>query len=220
MTFNQLFHFIDNLDPSLKHMVMFYEEPEYARLVQIRFLNHGLRNGECCVYVAPDDDLIRPEMMDWGIDVGNYEKQGLLQFHTQQLFMNGIESYERTVSELQKTVRDTFFAAQGKSTSTLPRVRGIGSTFRDTFIAKEGENNSNKNNNSNRAQMLAIQPLVERLIQSRGSGELEGVWMCTYQVDSISEALNKEWMAQVLDSHEAALLLPKLSNGVALDLRK
>jgi len=27
-------------------------------------------------------------------------------------------------------------------------------------------------------------------------------------------------MAQLLDSHEAALLLPKLSNGIALDLRR
>lgn len=105
-------------------MVMFYEEPEYARLVQIKFLNHGLRNGECCIYVAPDDDLTRPEMIESGIDVGNYEKQGLLQFHTQQSAISGVESYDRAVSELQKTVRDTFFAAQGKSTtSTLPSSR-------------------------------------------------------------------------------------------------
>jgi hypothetical protein len=44
--------------------------------------------------------------------------------------------------------------------------------------------------------------------------------MWTYQVDSISEAMNEEWMAQMLDSHEAVLFLPKLSNGIALDLRK
>ncbi|HEX7033359.1 MAG TPA: hypothetical protein VF172_10200 [Nitrososphaera sp.] len=68
--------------------------------------------------------------------------------------------------------------------------------------------------------MVAIQALVERRIQSRGSGELGYVWMWTYQVDSISEAMNEEWMAQMLDSHEAVLFLPKLSNGIALDLRK
>ncbi len=206
-------------------MVMFYEEPEYARLVQIRFLNHGLRNGECCVYyyAAPDydDDLIRTEMTDCGIDVGNYEKQGLLQFHSQQSFVRDIKSYDGVVSEFQKTIRDTFFAAQGKSTSALPRVRGIGSTFRDVFFSKEGDDNNN-DKNSNRAQMLATQVLLERLIQSRnGSGsELEGVWMCVYQVDNIFKAMDEEWMAQLLDSHEAALLLPKLSNGIALDLRR
>ena len=70
--------------------------------------------------------------------------------------------------------------------------------------------------------MLATQVLLERLIQSRnGSGsELEGVWMCVYQVDNIFKAMDEEWMAQLLDSHEAALLLPKLSNGIALDLRR
>lgn len=68
--------------------------------------------------------------------------------------------------------------------------------------------------------MLAFKVLVERHIQSRGDGELEGVSMCTYQVDSISEVMNGEWIAQVLDSYYAALFLPKLSNGIALDLRK
>lgn len=44
--------------------------------------------------------------------------------------------------------------------------------------------------------------------------------MCAYQVDDIFADMDKEWMTELLASHDAVLYLPKLSNGIALDVRK
>jgi hypothetical protein len=46
------------------------------------------------------------------------------------------------------------------------------------------------------------------------------MWMCVYQVDNIAASMDEDWMAQLLDSHDLVLFLPKSSNGIALDVRK
>jgi hypothetical protein len=60
---------------------------------------------------------------------------------------------------------------------------------------------------------------VEKTFQS-DIDSFKGVWMCVYQVNDILASMDEEWMKQLLDSHDAVLFLRKLSNGIALDIRK
>ncbi|HXG07416.1 MAG TPA: MEDS domain-containing protein, partial [Nitrososphaera sp.] len=99
MEYNQLLDFIDNLDTIVhRHLVMFYEEPEYAKLVQMRFINTGLKKGECCIYVVNDEQdllFIRREMIAYGIDVDQYGKRGLLHLHVKRVAKD-LESFKHS----------------------------------------------------------------------------------------------------------------------------
>jgi hypothetical protein len=115
MSFDQLFNFVDNLDTSLhKHIFMLYEEPEYARLAQIRFLNDGLEKGECCIYAMPDHDslnLTKIDMLQCGVHVDHYIKKGLLQFHLRNPAINDSKSYNTAMKAFQETIERTYFSA-------------------------------------------------------------------------------------------------------------
>jgi hypothetical protein len=39
-------------------------------------------------------------------------------------------------------------------------------------------------------------------------------------MDNINAHMNNQWMADILNSHDAVLFLPKLSNGIALSLKR
>lgn len=216
MTNNQLLDFLDNLDTSLyRHIVMLYEEPEYARLVQRRFINNGLKNGECCVYASPDYDnlsLTKIDLAENGVDIDQYMKKGFLQLHMRSAPVNDSESYKVARSAFQKEIENTFFSAPDHSTAMPPRIRGVGSIFPYIFASAE-------NANSN-ASAVASQLLVEKFFQSESAYSFSGVWMCAYQVNNISGSMGEEWMKQLLVSHDAVLFLTSLSNGIALDIRK
>ena len=81
---NQVFDVLDNLDGG-NHLVMFYEEPEYAHIVEYHFIKTGLKKGESCVYTThvgddddDDDDIIEQSMTKFGITVEKYEKNHVL----------------------------------------------------------------------------------------------------------------------------------------------
>jgi hypothetical protein len=216
MACNPLLDFLDNFDTAIyKHIVMFYEEPEYARLVQIRFLNDGLKNGECCVYAAPDYDnlcLTKAGMAQYGIDIDQYMKKGLLQLHVRRASVNDSESYRLARSAFQEEIENTFFSARNHSAAMPPRIRGVGSVFPYVFAKVENANS--------KTSSAASQLLVEKLFQSESTDSFGGVWMCAYQVDDILARMDEEWMKQLLISHDAVLFLQKLSNGIALDIKK
>jgi hypothetical protein len=43
--------FIDSLDEK-KHIMLYYDDSECARLVEFRFLKNGLARGESCIYAT------------------------------------------------------------------------------------------------------------------------------------------------------------------------
>lgn len=212
LAYNQLFSFLDNLDASkYRHIVMLYEEPEYARSVQTRFLNDGLENGECCVYTTQDYDnlcLTKTDMIQQGVDVDYYMKMGLLQFYVHNVSVNDSESYGRAISAFQKAIENTFLSAPDHSTAMPPRIRGVGSMFTNAFAKIENLNST-----------AASQLLVEKTFQS-DRDLFEGIWMCAYQINNILTSMDEEWMKELLVSHDAVLFLRKLTNGIALDIRK
>jgi hypothetical protein len=219
MANNQLLDFLDNLDTSIhRHIVMFYEEPEYAKTIQIRFLNDGLRKEECCVYAARDEDdlrIMKAEMIESGIDVDYNMKKALLQFYLRKPTVIDNESYKQARSSFQGEIGGAFAKVQdgNDSAAICPKIRGVGSISRDVFSIKGvGSSNSSK--------AAASQLLVERLFQQEGSASFHGVWMCAYQVKDLIAAINEDWMAELLTTHDVVLFLPRFSNGFALDIRK
>ena len=65
-----------------KHIVLFYEETEYARIILFEFLKSGLLNKERCVYISGKDvKAVEREMSDAGINAEEFMKNELLFVH-------------------------------------------------------------------------------------------------------------------------------------------
>src|SRR5215472_6958755 len=65
-----------------KHIVLFYEEPEYARIISFEFIKSGLSQRERCIYVSEEEkETVQREMSDAGINVDQFTKNDLLSIH-------------------------------------------------------------------------------------------------------------------------------------------
>lgn len=210
-----MFDFVDNLEPSdFNHIVMFYEEPEYARLVKIRFLSNGLKNGECCIYSAPANEdlwLTKTALLQYPLDVDHYMNMGILQLHSRTPSIIDRESCGLAIKEFREAIVNTFYRAPQHSSIMPTKVRGVGSrqpyVFADKILIKKG-------------LMAASQLLLEEVWQSESKHSFEGMWMCEYYLDDITGSMDEHWMKHLLATHDAVLFLRKLSNGIALDIRK
>ncbi|HEX7032940.1 MAG TPA: MEDS domain-containing protein [Nitrososphaera sp.] len=228
MEYNQLLDFIDNLDTTAyRHLVMFYEEPEYAKLVQMRFINDGLEKGECCIYVVNDEqDLLftRREMIAYGIDVDGYGKRGLLHLHVKRVAKD-LESFKHTIRMIYEETTEKFFnyyrhqqhqqqQEQKQQPPMPPPIRGVGLAIPRALAEKDSGGGS-----SQRGTGATVQLQIERFLNDEMVSTFTGVWLCPYQLDDIDAHMGKRWMEDMLKSHDAVLFMPKLSNGIALDLR-
>lgn len=215
MVHHQVFGFIDNLDTeAFKHVVLFYEEPEYARLVQIRFLSNGLKRGELCIYFASDDEdlqLMQTDMQQCGVDVANYARRGLLQLHMRPPRIENRGSHKAAREEYRKVIESTYLTAPNHENSMPDRIRGVGSLQPYIFASK---------NTTSRGDVASSQLLMEQLFHSEDRKSFSGIWMCKYQVANIIGSMDKEWMKVLLENHDAVLFLRKSYGGCALDLRK
>ena len=215
MSHNHVIDFIDNLNTDeIKHIVLFYEEPEYSRLVEIRFLNNGLKRGEMCIYSASDNDdlqLTQIEMQENGVDVAKYSEKGLLQFHVRLPKISDAESYKAARAEYGQLIQTTFLTAPNHDNAMPDRMRGVGSVHPFVFV--------NKITHS-RQSAASSQLLVEHYFQSEVRKAYQGMWMCKYQIDDIMDSMSEDFMKQLLDTHDAVLFLRKFQNGIAMDIRK
>ena len=79
--FEQPFNFVRKISHG-KHIVLFYEEPEYARMILFEFIKSGLSQREHCVYVSDENiEIVKREMSDAGINIHDFIKNTLLLIH-------------------------------------------------------------------------------------------------------------------------------------------
>ena len=70
---------LKNLGPT-DHVILFYESQEAKRSTLFSYINRGLQDGKAGIYICSEEtpDAIRQAMIEFGIDVANYEKSGAL----------------------------------------------------------------------------------------------------------------------------------------------
>src|SRR5215471_14481476 len=65
-----------------KHIVLFYEEPEYTWMILFEFIKSGLSQTQRCIYVSEEDkEIVKRGMSDAGINVDQFTKNHLLSIH-------------------------------------------------------------------------------------------------------------------------------------------
>jgi hypothetical protein len=68
---------------------LFYEEPDYARMILFEFIKSGLGQTERCVYVSEENiEIVKREMYDAGINIHDFIKNELLIIHQIQQIPN------------------------------------------------------------------------------------------------------------------------------------
>ncbi len=73
--------FIDSIE-SKKHLLLVYKEERFRQMIQYRFINNGLINGEHSIIITHNKTkMIENEMSDFGLDVDRYKKNKLLHIY-------------------------------------------------------------------------------------------------------------------------------------------
>jgi hypothetical protein len=137
-------------------------------------------------------------MIDYGIDVHTLERNGQMTIiPVTDSFPNEYDT-TKTANEIILKYSEIFNNYKKVPTAGF----GILPSERD-LIKPEG---------------LALQLELERITRGIFSKSSSSTWICPYHVDNILESLDKPWMAELIQNHDAVIYLPRNSNGIALNL--
>src|SRR5919198_854083 len=79
--FEQPLNFVHQVKEG-KHIVLFYEELEYAKMISFQFIKAGLAHKKECSYLSEEEvEAVKREMTDIGVDVNKFTKNGLLHIY-------------------------------------------------------------------------------------------------------------------------------------------
>lgn len=176
--------FIDTVKTG-NHIVLFYEELEYARMLEFRFLGNGLARGEPAIYVSNEDPaFIENEMEGSGIDVRSVKKNNLLRIlNITDLLKDGPmdaqKFWDRITAGLQPPLRVVTRPIYAMNT-----VDGI---------------------------LAELE--VERHFQAKFA-DLGCALVCLYDVMEIEDIRRGKWMAELLKIHHGAIFAPSLGKGL------
>ncbi len=185
--------FVDTLDEA-KHLLLLYEEPEYGRLVEFRFINNGLLRGEHGIILTHNEDLesIERDMATIGIDVHGFKLKNLLHMYK---ISNPADDPDGALSGAKKIWSKI-------STNLESPFRVVGRFMPEVNTVREIEN----------------EMVLERYWHE-GFGTFRSSFMCTYHVEEIEATRREEWLSSLLRYHHATIFATKLGGGMAFDMQ-
>ena len=177
--------FIDALEEK-QHIMLLYEDPEYAKLVELIFIKRGLERGECCVYATSEDSgSIVLMLQRYGIPLDAFltKKVQVSQIKPfsgthQEMVLNCKKEIKRILSNVKMP-----FRVVSRLVSDVSTVGG-----------------------------MSVEIEMERLTQDC-FGEIGGSAMCPYDISEIEKTKKQKWMKSLYSSHHAVIYIPKYGEG-------
>ena len=191
--FNDPLKFIDKLG-NRKHIVLYYENKEYSKKIQFRFIRNGLLKGETCIFTTHGDDitLIENEMINNDINVENYYNRGLLRIFKIPHVMKHPEGELKGTEEIM----DTMFSGM------TPPFRLVARMI-DTINTEE---------------QIRANLAIEHYYHSKFD-QFNGLILCPYDVSQNPTNTNGKWVETILDNHHSAIFITeKAAEGIALEI--
>jgi hypothetical protein len=184
--------FVDSLDTD-KHIVLFYDEPEWAWTIEFRFINNGLLKGENCIYATHGDaNVIEDAMIKYGIDVEGFKKENLLHVYDIPNPMDDTETPARAAEKLWEYIM----------TDSKPPFRIVTRLVPDVSTEKA----------------ISVELDMEHNIHARYH-DFNGSLICPYHVNKIAEKERGRWIIGLLQNHHAVIFAPKFGKGKAFNMR-
>ncbi len=180
--------FVDSLD-ARKHIALFYEEPEYARMIAFRFIKNGLVNSEECVYATDEDSgSIVLQMLSYGVSLEYFltKKIRVFQIH------NSCLNRDEILKDSRKNI-DMILSALRPPFRIVSRLVPNVSTY-DGISAE-----------------LELERSTHARFDSFG-----GSLMCPYDLSKIEASNRKHWLTALHENHHAIIYAPKFGEGGVL----
>jgi hypothetical protein len=197
--FQQPFNFVRKVKHG-KHIVLFYEEPEYARMILFEFIKSGLSQRERCIYVSEEDkEIVQMEMSDAGINVGQFTKNDLLSIHQ----IANLAAPQIPQVTLERLTQITVHPWTKEDQPDRVVLRCIFKTDTEEQIRSNLK--------------------WERDYRYRDLKGLQGTMICTYAVNNIIPTISDpggygKWMNELLEIYDGVIFARKFWKGVAFSL--
>ncbi len=183
--------FVDSLD-ARKHIALFYEEPEYARLIEFRFLKNGVAKGEQGVYATEEDSgFIVLKMLNYGIPLEYFERKKLRVYQIHNGFTNRNEIMENARKNIEMIL-----------SGLQPPFRIVSRVVSDVSTLTG----------------MTVEMELERETHDHFD-DFGGSVMCPYDLSKIETSQRKEWLAQLREYHHNVIYAPKFGEGGILSIR-
>jgi hypothetical protein len=168
-----------------QHILLLYEDPDYARLLEFRFIKNGLVSGESCLYVTSEDPVsIVVKFLTYGIPL-HYFASGKLRVIQVREVHGGQDLMQHCKKEVSKILD-----------SLVPPYRIVGRIVADVSTM-EG---------------MSVQMEMEKIAHARFD-DLRGSIMCIFDVSKIEHSRRKRWLQELRANHHVVIYAPKFGHG-------
>lgn len=186
------FKYIDSLQTK-QHIGLFYEDPEYARLIEFRFIRNGLALGEQCVYATDGDSgSIVLKMLEYGIPMKYFQTGRLKVYHIQ-----GIHGGPREIMENCKKDIAMIMSNLGEPFRIVSRIVPDVSTRAGMSVE------------------LELERSVHRSFEGFG-----GSVICPYDVSKMEPGRKRQWMEDLRANHHVVIYAPRFGEGGVFSSRE
>ena len=182
--------FLDRMERN-NHIVLLYDNEEYADLVISRYLLNGLQKGESCIFFTADKpEIIEERLSAEGIDVDSYKQTNSLRiFRTERSDADKFDALGTL-----KHIREE--ATKGMK----PPYRFVGRTIMDTG-SKEG---------------MKLGLVVEKTGHEHFE-EFDNSQLCYYDISGIEQSKRNEWISELLKNHHHVIYASEPDRAVAFE---
>ena len=182
--------FLDRMERN-NHMVLLYDNEEYADLIISRYLLNGLQKGESCIFFTADKpEIIEERLTAEGIDVDSYKQRNSLRiFRTERSDADKFDALGTL-----KHIREE--ATKGMK----PPYRFVGRTIMDTG-SKEG---------------MKLGLVVEKTGHEHFE-EFDNSQLCYYNISGIEQSKRNEWISELLKNHHHVIYASEPDRAVAFE---
>ena len=179
------FRYIDSLEEK-QHIVLFYDDPEYARLIEFRFIKNGLLKGEQCIYATEEDSgSIVLKLLNYGITLPYFQSRKLRVMQMRERCGDHDEI-------LRKCKKDIEEMRQG----LVPPFR-IVSRIVPNVSTLDG---------------ISVELELEKMVH-RHFDDFCGSLMCPYDISGIEKTKRKQWLEELRLTHHVCIYAPKFGQG-------
>lgn len=179
------FKYVDSLEPK-QHIALFYEEPEYARLIEFRFIKHGLEIGERCVYATEEDSgSIILKMLNYGIPLKYFQTGRLKVYQIHHVCGNRDEIMKRCKRDVDMILSDL-----------IPPFRIVSRIVQDVSTS------------DGMSVELELECVTHRKFEDFG-----GSLICPYDISGMEPSKRRQWMEELRANHHAVIYAPKFGEG-------
>ena len=182
--------FLDRMERN-NHIVLLYDNEEYADLVISRYLLNGLQKGESCIFFTADKpEIIEERLSAEGIDVDSYKQTNSLR----------IFRIERSDADKFDALGTLKHIREEATKGMKPPYRFVGRTIMDTG-SKEG---------------MKLGVVVEKTGHEHFE-EFDNSQLCYYNISGIEQSKRNEWISELLKNHHHVIYASEPDRAVAFE---